>query len=432
MPAPGVAAPGVPTSAAVVAQAPTKSNLRRLPPMPKASAAQSVENDPAPARRLPPQLPPTETEVATLSPTLPLESPMPAKAAPSVPAPLKATTDPAQSPEDRFKLALAERTRQDALGHVRPQLGELDDYRLDVTDAQLGVVAEQARAQVQEGMGLAERGAFFSARSNFVNALRTIAQALDGDSKRPVHAEALAMGLDALQEANDFAARQDSRGAGVEVATVASEHRTAALTREQAATATPNDAMRAYYSFAAEALSRCGGSSETAAEALFQLGKLQTFLVEQDDLGSTAAIPRSTALFHAALAVSPRHARAGNELGFLLAKSGDYANARSMLQRAVASEPLAEAWHNLAIVHERLGETDLAGQARDRFTAIAAVQGGADAALDPYASPRVTWVAPETMKAPPAETFPNQNAPASADATTRTARPESDGSGVRR
>jgi tetratricopeptide (TPR) repeat protein len=240
------------------------------------------------------------------------------------------------------------------------------------------------------------------------------------------------MGLDALHEADDFAVRGDARVAGVEVAAVAAGHRTPALTREQAATATPNDAMRAYYSFSAEALSRCGGSSETAAEALYQLGKLQTFLVEQESVGSTASIPRSTALFHAALAVSPRHARAGNELGFLLAKSGDYANARAMLQRAVASEPLAEAWHNLAIVHERLGETDLATQARDRFTSIAAVQGGANAALGPYASPRVTWVAPDTMKTPPAETFENEAVPASGAEPVRTARPESDGSDVRR
>lgn len=360
---------------------------------------------------------------------------MTANLSPGVPATVAATAKPATSPTNRFTLAQIERNRQDALGPVRPQLSELEAYRLNVDDAQLGVVAEQARVQVEEGIGLAERGAFFSARSNFVNALRTVAQALDGESPSPVHAEALAIGLDALQEADDFAARGDARAAGPDVPTIAAGHRTPALTKEQAATATPNDAMRAYYSFAAEALSRCGGSSETAAEALFQLGKLQSLLVEQDNLGSTTAIPRSTALFHAALAVSPGHARAGNELGFLLAKAGDYAHARAMLQRAVASEPLAEAWHNLAIVHERLGETDLATQARDRFTMIAAVQGGADAALSPNASPRVTWVAPETMKTPPAETFRSEAVPASPTESkepVRTAQPESTSAGLRR
>lgn len=400
--------------------------------MPKSTAATLESTIADSERRLPPLLPATDLEVAALPPTLPLESPMPGSPSASVATIRNSATQAAPYPTNRFTLAQVERNRQDAKGPVRPQLGELDDYRLEVDDAQLGVVAEQARAQVLEGIGLAERGAFFSARSNFVNALRTIAQALDGDSQSPVHAEALAMGLDALQEADDFAVRGDARTAATDVATVASSHRTPALTTEQAATATPNDAMRAYYSFAAEALSRCGGSSATAAETLFQLGKLQSFLVEQDVTAATAAIPRSTALFHAALAVSPRHARAGNELGFLLAKSGDYANARSMLQRAVASEPLAEAWHNLAIVHERLGETDLATQARDRFAAIAAVQGGTDAALGSQASPRVTWVAPETMKTPPAEAFPEPSASPTPGEAVRTARPESDGAGIRR
>lgn len=431
-----VPAPEPPKAAPRASVVSTGPRLRRLPAMPKTAPAPIEETAAAsPMRRLPPQLPATGTDiassnagVASLSPTLPLESPMPANLSAPVPASI-VSAQPAPSPINRFTLTQVERNRQDALGPERPQLSELEAYRLNVDDAQLGVVAEQARVQIEEGIGLAERGAFFSARSNFVNALRTIAQTLDGESPSPVHAEALAMGLDALKEADDFAGRGDVRAAGVDVAIVAAGHRTPALTKEQAASATPNDAMRAYYSFAAEALSRCGGSSETAAEALFQLGKLQALLAEEDDLGSTAAIPRSTALYHAALAVSPRHARAGNELGFLLAKSGDYAHARAMLQRAVASEPLAEAWHNLAIVHERLGETDLAAQARDRFTAIAAVQGGAGA------SPRVTWVAPETMKTPSTETFRSESTPSPAtepSVAIRSAQPDSGGSGLRR
>jgi tetratricopeptide (TPR) repeat protein len=436
-------APGSPAAAPRASVAATGPSLRRLPSMPKAAPA-PVEQalSTSSTRRLPPQLPaadyeaaPANVAAASLSPTLPLESPMPTSLSATAPAPVATAPQPPPSPTNRFTLAQIERNRQDAMGPVRSQLSELEAYRLNVDDAQLGVVADQSRVLIQEGIGLAERGAFFSARSNFVSALRTIAQTLDGESPSPVHTEALAMGLDALDEADDFAGGVDARAAGVDVATVAAGHRTPALTKEQAASATPNDAMRAYYTFAAEALSRCGGSSETAAEALFQLGKLQALLVEEDNLGSTAAIPRSTALYHAALAVSPRHARAGNELGFVLAKSGDYAHARAMLQRAVASEPLAEAWHNLAIVHERLGETDLATQARDRFAAIAAVQGGADATLNPNGAPRVTWIAPETMKTPPTETFRSEAAPASpsqSNEAVRTAQPESASAGLRR
>lgn len=395
----------VPQTSLPAATAPAMGNaaqpryaMRRLPSPPAIVRETNALPIAVASRRLPPPLPTANAEVASLAPTMPLESPTPAKRFDlgSLP-PVKGV------PQKGTNLAAIAAKQTSVAKTERTQLGSLEEYKLDVADAQLGVVAEQTRTLVVEGIGLAERGAFFSARSNFEKALRTVAQALDGESRRPVHADALDAGLKALDEADDFAG--DSSAAGADVATIAGRHRTPALTKEQAAAATPNEAMRAYYSFAAEALSRCAGSSEAAAEALFQLGKLQTFVADQQDLGSTAAIPRSTALYHAALAVSPRHARAGNELGFLLAKSGDYAHARAMLQRAVASEPLAEAWHNLAVVHERLGETDLATEARDRFAAIAAAQGGTSIALGSTATPRVTWVAPETMKTPPAETF---------------------------
>src|SRR5262249_12101401 len=65
-------------------------------------------------------------------------------------------------------------------------------------------MTSQLLPAVQRGYDLAQRGAFFAARTEFVQVLRRVAQAKDAASGTEEHARALAAGLRALDEANDF------------------------------------------------------------------------------------------------------------------------------------------------------------------------------------------------------------------------------------
>ena len=74
----------------------------------------------------------------------------------------------------------------------------------------------------------------------------------------------------------------------------------------------------------------------------------------------------------------------------LLAQHGQFEPARDLLIRSVTISPQAATWRNLAAVHERLGETQLAAQARAH----------ADGLPKPSVSPRVPavdWVDPQTF-----------------------------------
>ena len=69
---------------------------------------------------------------------------------------------------------------------------------------QLEQVARQADRQTRHGFELAGRGAYFAARSEFIGALRLVAEGLDTEQKTDVHGRALAAALTAMKEAEDF------------------------------------------------------------------------------------------------------------------------------------------------------------------------------------------------------------------------------------
>ena len=61
---------------------------------------------------------------------------------------------------------------------------------------------------------------------------------------------------------------------------------------------------------------------------------------------------------------------AANELGVLFARYGQLPDARRLLVYSVTVHPHAEGWQNLAVVHSRLGETDLAKRAEHEHQAL--------------------------------------------------------------
>lgn len=244
---------------------------------------------------------------------------------------------------------------------------------------------------VDHGLILAQRGAYYSARAEFIQALRLATQTLDTAEKTHRHSEALAEAIAALDEAGEFIPTGAQLEANVDLQLVVDAHRTPVLKGKDLNHETALTAAQAYFSFAQDRMNvACGGMPETA-RALVGLGRIQQYLNNTTGDNRTLVGPRSIALFQTALAIDGSNYEAANELGVLLARYGQLEDAKQALLQGVKSSPRAEIWQNLASVHNSLGEVEMARRAT--LEAEAAVQfANMNAGLD-----AVRWVSPEQM-----------------------------------
>lgn len=231
-------------------------------------------------------------------------------------------------------------------------------------DPAMRAVCERAFGICQQAERLADRGAYFSARSEFIQALRVITQALDTQSQQTVHSQALAEGLRALQEADDFAPQGSRLEADLDLRSIVASHRTPVLKGADLAELTPLIALQQYYTFAQQRLALAGGGQSAASQALYGVGRLAIVLAERSPDERRLHAPKAMALFHAALANDANNWRAAHELGVLYAQFGQLPEAKRLLWQSAALRPRKETWQNLAVVHDRLGEADLAKKAR--------------------------------------------------------------------
>lgn len=258
-------------------------------------------------------------------------------------------------------------------------------------DHALLAVRGRMASLVDHGLILAQRGAYYSARAEFIQALRLATQTLDTAEKSHRHSEALADAIAALDEAGEFIPAGAQLEANVDLNLVVDSHRTPVLKGKNLEYETALTAAQAYFSYAQERLNvACGGMPETA-RALVGLGRIQQYLNTTTGDNRTLVGPRSIALFQTALAVDGSNYEAANELGVLLARYGQLEDAKQALLQGVKASPRPEIWQNLASVHQTLGEVEMARRAS--IEAEAAQQfANMNAGLD-----AVRWVSPEQM-----------------------------------
>lgn len=233
----------------------------------------------------------------------------------------------------------------------------------------MDAVRMRARGLVENGMSLAHRGAYYSARAEFIQAMRLITQTLDTQQSTREHSAALSSGLVALDEASAFIPEGAKLEADLDLPMIIRSHRTPVLKGEALDEVTPLAAVQAYFGYAQEKLRFAAGGVPEASQALFGLAKLQEYLHGGESENRALIGPRSIALHQTALTIDPAHAEAANELGVLLARYGQYEDAKQALLQGLRSRQYAESWNNLARVHELLGETDLALLARQEAAA---------------------------------------------------------------
>jgi tetratricopeptide (TPR) repeat protein len=247
----------------------------------------------------------------------------------------------------------------------------------------------RASAKVRHGFELAERGALYAARADFADALKFVAQAYDAQQTERSYGKALAAGLAALKESADFI-RQSQSLQDVSIANIVLPHSTPVLKDADLSTLTLADAAQCYYTYAQEQLSAATAGEMCGSMALYGMGRVAV-VVGRSSGQQIEHIGQAVALFRAALIAEPRNFRAANELGVLLAENGQLELARDMLIRSVSVTPQVTTWRNLAVVHKRTGQQNLAQHAEAQAMAMQRAGHGVKN------EPAVEWVDPATF-----------------------------------
>jgi tetratricopeptide (TPR) repeat protein len=252
------------------------------------------------------------------------------------------------------------------------------------------LTAAIARVQerVRHGIQLAEKGALYASRKEFTTAVKMVAQAQDVEQVTRRHTQAAINGFVALKEANDFV-RQNAELRNLDVARLVAGHKTTVLKDEDVTDMPPTVAAGYYYEYAKNQLADAVGRETTGSIALYGLGKIIVAGAGPNSQQLEYTGP-AMALFQAALISEPRNFRAAHELGVLLAGSGQLEQAREMLMESVAMSPQPVIWRNLATVHARMGERQLAEQAQQNANALRQANPESKA-------PPVEWVDPATF-----------------------------------
>ena len=260
-------------------------------------------------------------------------------------------------------------------------------------------IARQADQHTRRGFELAGRRAYFSARAEFLNALRLMAEGLDKEYRTQRHSQALARGLTALDEADDFLLIGAGGGEYFDLRTMVAGHSTPILQESRLENLTAMEAMQRYFSYAQEQLALAAGQEVAGSMALHGLGKLYAALADQSALGLKAAQSKAMVFYQAALLVDSKNFMAANDLGVLLARGGWYEEAKAALAYSLRIHSHAVGWRNLAVVYREMGQYDLALQAARQWRQLR--QQEQSAAKDPAQSAEwvVQWVPPERFAA---------------------------------
>ncbi len=208
----------------------------------------------------------------------------------------------------------------------------------------------------QQALSLAAKGATYSANAKLIEVLELTAERLDEESGTTEHIEALAAGLMALREAQDFTrvGFKSERNATVSVREFG--HVTASCVADGDRRFTRKEALQLYYSYASRQLGFAVSGSAVGSSALCHLGRLQPFLFEGAEQNSSLVAVRSVAWHRAALNADARNFRAANELGVVLANQGQFQSACKALLRSAELGQRPETLANLGIVLKKLGD----------------------------------------------------------------------------
>ncbi|MFO0916757.1 MAG: polysaccharide biosynthesis/export family protein [Planctomycetaceae bacterium] len=212
----------------------------------------------------------------------------------------------------------------------------------------------------KESLKLATKGATYSANAKLIEILELIADNIDADEGASDHSAALAAGLTALRESEDFVSSSTHPTNRSRIADRAVGHSTPVVRRIPSEGITRLEALEMYHSYASRQLAKAVAGVPAGAETLCQLGRLQPFLRERRDQQSNVVTTRMVTLQEAALLADPQNYRAANELGVILAKSGQLRAAKESLIYSAYIGKRPETLRNLSVVLNKMGDHESA------------------------------------------------------------------------
>ncbi len=238
--------------------------------------------------------------------------------------------------------------------------------------ATLRLSSDRLEKMTQEALSLASKGATYSASAKLITVLELTADQLDEEQRTTAHNAALVSGLTALREADDFSqSGWKSNGDAAEFVR-SMGHSTPVLRRRDVESLTRTDALERYYSYASRQLASAVANDPAGSTALYHLGRLQPFLLEGAEQDRPLLAARMVAWHRAALDADPKNFRAANELGVVLAGSGQWEAAKEAFITSAELGRRPETISNLGIVLHKLGDqagarsmVSLASQQRD-------------------------------------------------------------------
>lgn len=384
--------------------------IYRLPPIDGGAQPAEPRIDPAPAAR--PALP-ARRDAASAEDILPLSN--------------EPSDDLLQTMEDLWQEPAFDESasaRDEPVSAFEASMSAFDAASAFPYTPTAAELSQHLLPSVRKGFGLAQRGATYAAQTEFVQVLRRIAQAKDAELGTDEHSRFLAAGLRALDEADDFMPDGVELEAEMNVAVIASSHRTPVLAG-RASTVLPHEAIALYHQYAEVELGRAVAGERAGAMALYGLGKVSNRLALESD-GNLRHQHKAMTMFLASLATAPDNHLAANEAGVLLSRGGHHGEAAAMFRRAIDVAPMSTSYHNLAVVEQKLGRHAEA-VANQRYAEQLAARDRATGGVSRRQG--VTWVTPDELARvaqplplPPAQVHPQMAGRMQAAATPPGAR----------
>jgi len=289
-------------------------------------------------------------------------------------------------------LSTVEEAPLPALAALSQQEQMLARLLRDSSSATTGVLTDSrvndlAKTKIQHAYAKASRGSLYVARQELIEVLRMISQAKDAQHGSPDRSNALAAGLRALREAEDFAPSGTQLEAELDIMVLCASHRTPVSKQPGSADLLPRLMMDRYLRYAQLQLAMSAAGEPAGSMALHALGKINSQLGRVEPAQHSLADRHAVAFQQAALLAHNQNHLAAHELGVLLANSGHFAEAEQLLLQVAARESNAVVYRNLARIQEQLGQPGPALANRE-FARLLSQHGGSLAN-------NVQWVSPD-------------------------------------
>jgi hypothetical protein len=200
-----------------------------------------------------------------------------------------------------------------------------------------------------------------------------------------------------MKEAQDFVPTGSKVEADLDMRSIIDGHSTPVMKSADATELRPLVALQRYHTFAQMQLAQAVEHEVAGSMALYALGKAYAAIASEGNNSMPVAEPKAVVCYHAAILACSQNYMAANDLGALLARNGDYANARQLLEHSVLVRRCSSNLANLARIYEIMGDPRSAALAKEKSQYAGQLEAISLKELQGSSNSQVRWVDPDTL-----------------------------------